>query len=110
MRHRRRAYLLIAFLLVAPISALGDPADEFVRAEMARQRIPGLSLVVLKDGQVIKTAGYGLADRKLKIAATPDTVYKIASASKQFIASGIMLLVQDGRVALDDPFSKYVNG
>ena len=77
---------------------------------MARQRIPGLSLVVLKDGQVIKTAGYGLADRKLKIAATPDTVYKIASASKQFIASGIMLLVQDGRVALDDPLSKYVNG
>ncbi len=110
MRHRRSAYFLVAFLLAAPLAALCDPADDFLRAEMARQRIPGLSLVVLRNGEVIKAAGYGLADRRLKIAATPDTVYKIASASKQFIATGIMLLVQDGRIGLDDPLARFLDG
>jgi CubicO group peptidase (beta-lactamase class C family) len=77
---------------------------------MNRQKIPGLSLVVLRNGEMIKAAGYGLADRKLRIAATPDTVYKIASASKQFIATGIMLLVQEGRIGLDDPLNKFIDG
>jgi D-alanyl-D-alanine carboxypeptidase len=108
MQLRRVSCLLVACLFAAPIAALCDPADDFLKAEMARQRIPGLSLVVVKNGEVIKAAGYGLADRKLKIAATPDTVYKIASASKQFIASGIMLLAQDGRIGLDDPLSKFI--
>jgi D-alanyl-D-alanine carboxypeptidase len=110
MPHRRVASIVVAFLLAVPLAALGDPADNFLKAEMARQRIPGLSLIVLKNGEVIKAAGYGVADRKLQIAATPDTVYKIASASKQFIAAGIMLLVQDGRIALDDPLSKFLDG
>ena len=109
MPHRRRAWLVVAFLLAAPLAALCDPADDFLRAEIKRQRIPGLSLVVLRDGEVIKAAGYGLADRKLEIAATPDTVYKIASASKQFIASGIMLLVQEGRIGLDDSLTKFLD-
>jgi CubicO group peptidase (beta-lactamase class C family) len=110
MPHRRSACLVVVFLLAAPLAALGDPADDFLRAELKRQRIPGLSLVVLRDGEVIKEAGYGLADRKLEIAATPDTVYKIASASKQFIATGIMLLVQEGRIGLDDPLTRFLDG
>jgi len=110
MQHRRNAWLVVLFLLAAPLAALSDPTDDFLRAELKRQGIPGLSLVVLRNGEVIKEAGYGLADRKLKIAATPDTVYKIASASKQFIASGIMLLVQEGRIGLDDSLTKYLDG
>jgi D-alanyl-D-alanine carboxypeptidase len=110
MRHTIRACIVIAFLIAAPMAALGDPADDFLRAEMKRQRIPGLSLVVLRNGEVIKAAGYGLANRKLDVAATPDTVYKIASASKQFIAAGIMLLVQEGRIGLDDPLNKFLDG
>ena len=110
MQQRRIACLIVACLLAAPIAARCDPADDFLKAEMGRQRIPGLSLVVVKNGEVIKAAGYGLADRKLKIAATPDTVYKIASAGKQFIATGIMLLVQDGRIGLDDPLTRFLDG
>ena len=56
---------------------------------------------------MVKAEGYGLANTKLKTPATPTTVYKIASASKQFIATGIMMLVQDGRLGLGDPISKY---
>ena len=72
--------------------------------------LPGLSLVVLKDGRVIKAHGYGLANVESKLRAQPDTVYKIGSVSKQFIATGVMLLVQDGRLGLDEPISKYLTG
>src|SRR5688572_2567697 len=72
--------------------------------------IPGLSLAVIKRGETVKVAGYGFADAGGKIPATPDTVYKIGSVSKQLIATGIMLLVQEGTLALDDPISKYLSG
>ena len=88
--------------------APADRADEYVRGEMQRQKIPGLSLVVLKDGKIVKAAGYGVADRKTNTPATPETVYKIGSISKQFIATGIMLLAQDGKLRVDDPVSKYL--
>jgi len=87
-----------------------DRTDEYVRAEMQRQRIPAASVAVLKDGKIVKIAGYGVADRKTGAAATPDTVYKIGSISKQFIATGIMLLVREGRLRIDDPISKYLDG
>ena len=48
----------------------------------------------------VKTAGYGVANINLKTPATPETVYKIASVSKQFVATGIMLLAEDGRLAV----------
>jgi len=77
---------------------------------MKRQNIPGLSLVVIRDGAIIKAEGYGLADIKQHVAATPDTVYKICSVSKQFIATGIMLLAQEGKLGIDDPMSRYLEG
>jgi len=85
-----------------------DRTDEYVRVEMQRQKIPGLSLVVLKNGAIVKITGYGVADRKSGAPATPETVYKIGSVSKQFIATGIMLLAQEGRLRIDDPVSKYL--
>src|SRR5688572_28896957 len=94
MRLRHISIATLVLLLTATVLARTDKVDDFVRAEMQRQRIPGLSLAVLKEGEIVKVGGYGLADRKRKIPATPDTVYKIASVSKQFIATGIMVLVQ----------------
>jgi D-alanyl-D-alanine carboxypeptidase len=87
-----------------------DRTDEYVRAEMQRQKIPGLSLVVAKDGKIVKIAGYGVADRKSGAVASPETVYKIGSISKQFVATGIMLLVQEGKLRIDDPISKHLEG
>lgn len=104
--------LLLAATLAARAegAAQADSLDSLIMAQMQGQNIPGLSLIVLKDGQVIKAKGYGLANRALKTPATPETVYRIASVSKQFIATGIMLLVQDGRLRLDDPIGKYLTG
>jgi D-alanyl-D-alanine carboxypeptidase len=107
---RRSIPLALVLFLAASAIARADPTDDFIKAEMKRQNIPGLSLAIVKDGQIIKVAGYGLADRNRKIPATPETVYKIASVSKQFIATGIMLLVQEGRLGIDDPISKHLEG
>jgi CubicO group peptidase (beta-lactamase class C family) len=105
-----RKLLPIISLLFAASVALADRTDDFIRAEMKRQNIPGLSIAVVKDGNVIKAEGYGLANIKRKIPATRETVFKIASVSKQFIATGIMLLVQEGKLGLEDPVSKYLEG
>ena len=106
----RKHFSALAFLILfaAAVPAQADKTDDFIKAEMKKQNIPGLSLAVVKDGKIIKTAGYGLASIKLKTPARPETVYRIASVSKQFIATAIMLLVQEGRLGLDDPINKYL--
>jgi D-alanyl-D-alanine carboxypeptidase len=76
---------------------------------MRKRQIPGLSLAVIKDGKLIKAEGYGLANVETKTPATPQTVYKIASISKPFLAAGIVLLVQDGKIRLDDKLSQYLD-
>ena len=102
--------LALALFLQPRLLAQGDPVDAFIQAEMKRQNIPSLSLVVTRDGQLVKSAGYGLANRQLRTPASPETVYKIGSVSKQFIATGIMLLVQEGRIRVEDPVGKYLDG
>src|SRR5262245_30315112 len=97
---------VLVLVLVRPVVAQADKTDDFIRSEMKRQNIPGLSLAVIKDSEIIKAAGYGVANLKLNTRATPETVYRIASVSKQFIATGIMLLVQKGQLGLEDPISK----
>jgi CubicO group peptidase (beta-lactamase class C family) len=87
-----------------------NAVDDLIRAEMRRQKIPGLSLAVLKDGAIVKGAGYGIADIARAAPATPQTVYKIASVSKQFIATGIMLLAQEGRLKLTDSVGRFLDG
>src|SRR5688572_31690200 len=108
MRRTLLMFRIVVLWMAAAAAAHADPADDFIRAEMKRQNIPGLSVAIVKDGQVIKAAGYGVADLKTKAAATPETVYKIASVSKQFVATGVMLLAQEGKLAVGDPVSKYI--
>ena len=109
MLRRRVAVHVLAALLAASAVAHADPTDDYVTAQLKAFDLPGLSLAVVRNGTVIKAAGYGLADRERQISPTPETVYKIGSVSKQFIASGVMLLVQEKRLALDDRISKYLD-
>jgi D-alanyl-D-alanine carboxypeptidase len=111
MPRQRRALLCLglAFLSLAAAVRAQD-IDDFVKTWIAGQHVPGVSIAVIKDGAVIKAEGYGLADVEHGIPARPDTVFKIGSVSKQFIATGIMLLVQDGKVALGDKAGKYLEG
>lgn len=82
--------------------------DEFLRAEMARGRIPGAAVAVLKDGKLVKLAAYGTANLETGAPATVDTRFQIASATKLFTSALLMDLVDEGKVGLDDPVSKYL--
>ena len=108
----RKLFALLAVVLLhtATGAAQSDRIDDYVRAEMKKQRVQGLSLAVVKNGKVVKAEGYGLANVELNVPARPETVYKIGSISKQFIATGIMLLIDDGKLSLGDHISKYLDG
>jgi len=84
--------------------------DALVGAEMREQRIPGLALAVLRDGKVVKAQGYGLANVELNVAVKPETVFQTGSVGKQFAATAVMMLVEEGKVGLDDKLSKYLEG
>jgi D-alanyl-D-alanine carboxypeptidase len=107
---RRRSLLLPALLFVATASARADRVDDFVAAQMQQFHVPGLSLAVVRDGEIVKAKGYGLANVARRTPVTPETVFTIGSVSKQFIATGIMLLVEARQLGLDDPVSKYLEG
>ena len=67
-------------------------------------------MAVVKDGKIVKAEGYGIANIELNVPVRPDTVFKIGSVSKQFISAGILMLAQEGKLSLDDPVSKYLEG
>ena len=110
MLTRRAVLALVALCFSVPLAGQADRTDEFIKAQMTQQRIPGLALAIVKNGQVVKAAGYGYANIASKIPATAETVFKIASVSKPVLASGVLVLVQDGRLGLDDPVSKHLEG
>ncbi len=104
----RKSALVLALLCGLP--ALADPVDDIVAAEMRRQHIPGLAIAVVKDGRVIKEAGYGFANLEHEVTVTPETVFQSGSIGKQFTAALVMLLVEDGKLDLDASVANYLPG
>jgi CubicO group peptidase (beta-lactamase class C family) len=80
---------------------------DYVNAEMQRQHIPGLSLLVVKDENIVLAQGFGLANVELQVRVKPETVFQSGSVGKQFTATAVMMLVEDGKIALDDSLTKY---
>jgi CubicO group peptidase (beta-lactamase class C family) len=101
------AALLLA--LVAPPAVRADEVDAYIQARLMEQSIPSLSLAVIKDGNVVKAQGYGLANVEHNVPAKPETVYHSASVGKQFTATAVMMLVEEGRLGLDDKISMYLD-
>jgi CubicO group peptidase (beta-lactamase class C family) len=80
---------------------------EYVRAEMERQHLPGLSLLVVQRGKIVLAEGFGLANVELQVPVKPETVFQSGSVGKQFTATAVMMLVEEGKIRLDDPLTKY---
>lgn len=72
------------------------------------QKIPGLALAVCRDGKVIKAGGYGLANVELGVSVTPQTIFQTGSVGKQFTSMAIMMLVEEGKIGLDDKLPKDI--
>jgi len=84
-----------------------NAVDDYVKSEMQRQHIPGLSLLVAKNGNIVQSEGFGLANVELQVPVKPETVFQSGSVGKQFTATAVMMLVEAGKVCLDDPLAKY---
>src|SRR5574338_1179206 len=92
----------------AHAQAPGDArVDSVVRAEMARQRIPGVAVAIVKNGAVMMAAGYGESNVELHAPVTAETMFQSGSVGKQFTSAGVMTLVEEGKIGLDDPIVKY---
>jgi D-alanyl-D-alanine carboxypeptidase len=99
------ALLLIQLFAAAPRA---DKVDDYVRALLAERHIPGAAVAVVKKGKIVKTAGYGLASVEFDVPVTAETVFEIGSVTKQMTAAAILLLVEEGRIDLDEKISKYL--
>jgi CubicO group peptidase (beta-lactamase class C family) len=98
---------LFAAVLQAQSSPTTATVADYVNAEMQRQHIPGLSLLVVKDGTTVLAQGFGLSNVELQVPVKPETVFQSGSMGKQFTAMAVMMLVEEGKVGLDDPLTKY---
>ncbi len=102
----QKCVFLLVLLLALNVQA--DSVDKVVKTQMKSHPIPGVALKIFKKGVCIKTAAYGFANLELKVPTKPETVFEIGSVTKQFTAAGIMLLVQDGKLSVDDKISLYL--
>ncbi|HXY08704.1 MAG TPA: serine hydrolase domain-containing protein [Terriglobales bacterium] len=105
--------LALFFALSGVACADGSSTDsvaDYVHAEMLRQHVPGLSLLVVRDGKVRRAEGYGLANVELQAPVKPETVFQSGSVGKQFTATAVMMLVEQGKIGLEDPVTKYLKG
>lgn len=82
-------------------AAVLDRIEARIQQELAQYHVPGLAVAISRGGQVVFMKGYGLANVELSVPVTPDTVFQLASVTKQFTAAGVLLLVHDGKLTLD---------
>lgn len=87
----------------------GDEVDQIVLSEMAARKIPGLALLVRKGGKVVKLASYGKASLSPDTPATVETIFPLFSITKTFTAVGVMKLVEEGKLGLDDPIGAILD-
>lgn len=103
-----RTLLFLLVFILFPYAVRADPLDDRIRSLMSERHIPGAAVAVIKDGRVVRMKGYGVASLEFGVPVTIQTVFEIGSVSKQMTAAAIMLLVQDGKVRLDERISKYL--
>jgi CubicO group peptidase (beta-lactamase class C family) len=90
--------------------ALADPVDDYIANLMKSQQVPGVVLEIAKDGKVVKKKAYGMADLELDVPMKEDDFFEIGSITKQFTAVCICQLMEQGKVSLTDPISKFIDG
>jgi CubicO group peptidase (beta-lactamase class C family) len=114
-----RAAALIAAAILPACRGTGSAAggaeadtvarvEAFIRAEMERQKVPGVAVAIVKQGEVLLAKGYGLANVEHRVPVRPETVFQSGSVGKMFTAAAVLLLVDEGKLALDDSIAKHL--
>jgi D-alanyl-D-alanine carboxypeptidase len=112
MRHTYRLALISALVGSAAgaqdTRALVHYVDSVANAAVAERRTAGVSIAIVKNGKTVLAKGYGYADIENDVPAGTETVYRIGSITKQFTAAGIMRLMEQGKLSLDDTLQKFL--
>ena len=109
-RTHARYALILAVLAAAPVAAQPAGSEQAVDNLFSRwtRKTPGCAVGVAVRGKPVLMKAYGMADLEHDVPNTPDTIFESGSVAKQFTAMAIMLLVQDGRLSLDDQVRKHI--
>jgi CubicO group peptidase (beta-lactamase class C family) len=103
----------LCFILCTCATRAADPQqaasriDRLLSQEYAADE-PGAAVLVSRDGTVILKKGYGLANTERKVPVTPETVFRLASVTKMFTGTAILMLAEKNQLALDDPVAKIL--
>lgn len=96
----------IGLLIARPAAA--DAIDELLRRTARQEQVPGLALLVMRSGKVVRESTYGLANVEHQVPVRRDTLFQSGSLGKQFTATAVLLLQERGRLSLEDPVSRYL--
>ncbi|MEP7246603.1 MAG: serine hydrolase domain-containing protein [Gammaproteobacteria bacterium] len=101
---------LLALLVFTGFAAgaRADAIDDYINTEIARQHAPGLAIAIMQHGQMVRAQGYGFANLEHYVPVHPDTLFETGSVGMQFTALAVMLLVEDGKLRLDESIRKYL--
>jgi CubicO group peptidase (beta-lactamase class C family) len=88
-------------------AAYADKIETFAQTQMQEYKIPGMAVAIVRNGEVEYLEGFGVANPNGD-PVTPDTPFLLASVSKSFTALGVMQLIEDGKISLDDPVQTYL--
>lgn len=103
------ALFLVAAMVPARAANPSNTAiDQQVEAARAQQAVPGLALLVMKNGKIVHQQGFGLANVELAVPVTPQSMFQTGSIGKMFTATLILKLAEAGQISLDDPLSKHL--
>jgi CubicO group peptidase (beta-lactamase class C family) len=103
--------LLLIFLLVGQSFAAVDTnskVDAYVQQQMAKYKIPGLTVGVIKNGKILKLKGYGVASVEFDVPTDANTIYQLFSVSKIFAGVVAMKLIEDGKLSWDTPVTDII--
>jgi D-alanyl-D-alanine carboxypeptidase len=89
-------------------SELRDKIDHIAQDALAQTGVPSASVAIVKDGQIAYVRAYGTARLEPPTPARPEMRYSIGSISKQFTATAVLMLAEQGKLSLDDPVAKYI--
>ena len=105
---KKACIAILIFTVTNAVYAQQDSIDVFVKNVMHQRKIPGLQLAIVRDGKIIKTGNYGLANVQDSIPVSDNTVFTINSITKAFTGVAIMQLVEAGKLNLSAPVSTYL--
>ena len=101
MRHLVPCIALLSLQLVV-LQAHADDLDDFIRKQMQKRHVPGLSIAIIQNGKIIKAKGYGFIDKNGSSPITPSTLFQAGSVSKSVAAVGALQLTEAGKLSLDE--------